>query len=124
MACGRKEIAGLLLLFAAVSFHGRPASAVTQGFGPFKYDKAVPTIIILDGEIDERSALNFRKVLRAAKQAKTFILKSPGGLVSEALLIADDVQQRDLATLIPPGAQCFSACAFIFLEKSPSHLGW
>jgi hypothetical protein len=115
MACGRKEIAGLLMLFAVVLSGDCSSSAAPQGFGPFKYDNAVPTIIILDGEIDERSALNFRQVLRTAKQAKTLILKSPGGLVSEALLIADDVQQRDLATLIPPDAQCFSACAFIFL---------
>lgn len=115
MACGRQKLAGLLMLLAATLCCGGPAKSAFQGFGPFRYDKAVPTVIILDGEIGERSALNFRQVLRAAPQAQTLLLKSLGGLVSEALLIADDVQQRHLATIIPPDAQCFSACSYIFL---------
>ncbi len=32
-----------------------------------------------------------------------------------ALLIADDVHERKIATLIPKGSRCYSACAYLFL---------
>jgi hypothetical protein len=69
----------------------------------------------LEGEIDEGAALNFRRALTAAPKATRLILNSPGGVVPIALLIADDVSQRKLDTVIPAGSKCYSACAYIFL---------
>lgn len=86
-----------------------------KSFGPFSVDDAHSDIISLNGEIDAGAALNFRRAAEAAPNAKLVVLNSPGGVVQIALLIADDVHERKLATYIPNKAGCYSACAFIFL---------
>ena len=91
------------------------ASADEKTFGPFIVDDDYPDVIILNGEIDVSSALNFRRVLDAAPNAKVVALNSPGGNVQMGLLIADDIHQRKLTTYIPKGSGCYSACAYIFL---------
>lgn len=99
---------------AVLSFTGL-GSASERVFGPFRWDSIEPQVIELRGEIDSGAALNFRRALSAAPQANLLRLNSPGGLVTIALLIADDVDQRRMSTIIPPGAECYSACSFIFL---------
>lgn len=91
------------------------AHAAVKSFGPFSVDDAHSDIISLNGEIDAGAALNFRRAAEAAPNAKLIVLNSPGGVVQIALLIADDVHERKLATYIPNKAGCYSACAFIFL---------
>lgn len=91
------------------------AQAAVRSFGPFTVDDAHSDIISLNGEIDVGAALNFRRAVEAAPDAKLVVLNSPGGAVQIALLIADDVHERKLATYIPKGAGCYSACAFVFL---------
>lgn len=90
------------------------ALAAEKSFGPFKVNSARSDVILLNGEIGENSALDFRRALNAAPEAKLMVLDSPGGSVSMALLIADDIFQRNIATLIPADARCFSACAYLF----------
>ncbi|UGX85374.1 PAN domain-containing protein [Phyllobacterium meliloti] len=104
----------LAVLFVSVFLIG-PSQATQQSFGPFSIDDSRPDVIALNGEIDVGTALNFRRVLQAAPNAKLLVLNSPGGMVQFALLIADDVHQRNLATFIPKGSSCYSACAYIFL---------
>lgn len=89
--------------------------AAEQSFGPFVIDGGRPNTITLNGDIDAGAALNFRRALNAAPKAELVVLNSSGGLVQIALLIADDVHQRKLATYIPKESGCYSACAFIFL---------
>ncbi|RCW87584.1 hypothetical protein C7476_101350 [Phyllobacterium bourgognense] len=98
-----------LTLFTTAGF------AAERTFGPFSVDDGRPDVIALNGEIGVGAALDFRRVLQAAPNAKLFVLNSPGGTVAMALLIADDVHQRNLATFIPKGSSCYSACAYIFL---------
>lgn len=100
---------------AAVLFFTGLGSASEKVFGPFRWDSLEPQVIELRGEIDSGAALNFRRALSAAPQANLLRLNSPGGLVTIALLIADDVDQRRMSTNIPLGAECYSACSFIFL---------
>lgn len=88
-------------------------SADTQRFGAFSVDPQ-NGIVRLDGDIDAGSALNFRRALAAAPDAKLLLLNSDGGLVAMALLIADDVNSRKMSTLVPVGAKCYSACSLIF----------
>ena len=92
-----------------------PAWSASRSFGPFSVEDAASAIILLDGEITPRSALDFRRVLEAAPNARALALNSPGGDTTAALLIADDVHTRSMRTLIPKGAECHSACAYIFL---------
>lgn len=105
-----------LLILALFPWPGLGAAeAAETRFGLFSIDDARPEAIRMEGVLDGGSALNFRRALGAAPQAKVLVLDSPGGLVSMGLLIADDVHLRGMATLIPAGSTCASACAFVFL---------
>lgn len=107
---------GLIVMIAvALLVGGAPAWAASRTFGPFSVEDATSAIILLDGKITPRSALDFRRVLEAAPNARALALNSPGGDTTTALLIADDVHARSMRTLIPKGAECQSACAYIFL---------
>lgn len=90
-------------------------AAEPRSFGIFSIDDASDEVITMRGTIDAGAALNFRRALSAAPEAKVLVVDSPGGLVAMGLLIADDVHQRKLATIIPADAGCYSACAFVFL---------
>ena len=68
---------------------------------------------LLHGEIVPGTFNNFQKLL-SERKVKKLILVSPGGLVDEALNIADEVHLNNIATFIPAKRECFSACAFIF----------
>jgi membrane-bound ClpP family serine protease len=57
-------------------------------------------------------------MLKSAPNAKLLVLNSPGGTVEMALLIASDVDLRDLATLFPKGASCYPAGAYISLATN------
>ena len=92
-----------------------PAIAAEKTFGPFAVDDAKPDVILMNGDIDVGSALNFRRALHAAPGAKLVILNSPGGTVQMGLLMADDIHERKLATYIPKDSACLSACAYMFL---------
>ncbi|WP_250157170.1 PAN domain-containing protein [Tianweitania aestuarii] len=92
-----------------------PGLAEIKNFGPFKIDTARPDVIALEGPIDDRAALAFRRALLTLPDVKLMTLNSPGGEVDNGLLIADDVFQRKLATYIAPDAECYSACSYIFL---------
>ena len=105
----KRLAASIVAFFVHVS-----ASAAQEAFGPFVYDPGIPNAIILSGVIDDRSALEFRRAIKAHPDTKFLALHSPGGSVSNGLLIADDVQERGLVTYIPSGFECSSACSFIF----------
>ncbi|WP_457588788.1 hypothetical protein [Ensifer canadensis] len=105
----------ILAFCLAISLGYHPALAGTKKFGPFSFEESDPSIITLTGEIDLYSALNFRRALHASQKAKLLVLDSIGGAVQMALLIADDVHERRVSTIIPKGKGCYSACAFIFL---------
>ncbi|WP_436119303.1 PAN domain-containing protein [Phyllobacterium sp. LjRoot231] len=109
---GVRRLLSVLLFFLSFTAVG---FAAERSFGPFSISDSRPDVIALNGEIGVGAALDFRRVLQAAPNAKLFVLNSPGGTVEMALLIADDVHQRNLATFIPKGSGCYSACAYIFL---------
>lgn len=104
-----------LLAMSALILSITPCFSAEKAFGPFSVIDTNPDIIILNGEIDVGSALNFRRALQAAPSAKLVTLNSPGGTVQMALLIADDIHAKGLSTYIAKGSECHSACAFLFL---------
>jgi len=105
----------IALIAFAVIVEAAPAWSASRSFGPFSVEDATSSIILLDGEITARSALDFRRVLEAAPNARAVALNSPGGDTTAALLVADDVHARSMTTLIHKGAECHSACAYIFM---------
>ncbi len=83
--------------------------------GAFLFPDAAPRLIVLDGEIGDGAPLDFIRALKKRPDAALVSLNSPGGLVGPALLVAHEIAQRGLNTLVPTGYGCYSACAYIFL---------
>lgn len=101
----------------ACSFWLFASSAAAQtdvDYAPFLLLDELPNVIALNGEINFRAPLAFRRALAARPQVDTLILSSGGGSVQAALLVAEEVFERKLGTLILPETQCLSACSLIF----------
>jgi hypothetical protein len=90
------------------------AMASEEQFGPFSVRSERPALIYLDGEIVRGTYGDFERARRAAPNATTVVLSSPGGDVDEAMRIARDVRRLDLDTYVPVRRGCYSACAYIF----------
>ena len=103
-----------VLSIAAICAANTSSIGGTRSFGPFKLDASEPTVIRMSGRISVDDALNFRRVLQNAPQARLVVLDSLGGSLYAALLIADDIYERKLSTMIPENAVCASACSFMF----------
>lgn len=100
-----------LVLLLAMGF--LPATA-DERIGAFVISDTSQSAIMLDGDIGVGTPLEFRRALALRPDAKVVILSSDGGLVASALIIADDIHEEGLSTVITDSARCFSACAFIF----------
>lgn len=102
------------------------SGAVTR-YGAFEYDSRSPARIRFNGPIGPRAALEFRRIVREHPTVTTLELSSLGGMVDQALLIADDVMRMEMDTVIAERHTCFSACAFIFFagknRKAHGRLG-
>lgn len=90
------------------------ATWADEQIGAFRVFDDHPNVVVLDGEIGINTPLEFRRALTAAPQADVVVLNSPGGLVASGLILANDIHDRALSTVIPEGAGCYSACAFVF----------
>lgn len=109
-----KAIPGLVLA-GILAFAPTGAGAETiSDYAPFYYDTARPQVLRLDGEINVRTPLGFNQMLRLNPRITTLELNSPGGSVYAALSIAPVIRDAGLTTVIPAGAKCFSACAYLF----------
>ncbi|QYO76930.1 PAN domain-containing protein [Devosia salina] len=91
-----------------------PTSLADEQIGVFRIFDSHPNVVVLDGEIGINTPLEFRRALAARPEATVVVLNSPGGLVASGLILANDIHDRGLATTIPEGAGCYSACAFVF----------
>jgi len=104
-------------LLSALALFSLPAAGLAQNtadFAPFVFVDDVPNVIVLNGEIDFRTPLAFRRALAAHPGTHTIALNSVGGSVQAGLLVAEEVYERGLNTLIIEDFQCLSACSFIF----------
>jgi hypothetical protein len=102
-------------LVAGLAFLATAAQTTAETFGVFHVVTERRDVIVMSGPFDQRAALDFGRALTAAPGARLLVLDSPGGIVNQGLLVAQLVHARGLATLIPEGAGCYSACAFAFL---------
>ncbi|MBP7002798.1 ATP-dependent Clp protease proteolytic subunit [Amaricoccus sp.] len=69
----------------------------------------------LSGEITARDveALAGARALAEATNVRMLMLDSPGGDVESALSIGRMVRALGITVIVPPGAECLSACVFI-----------
>lgn len=107
----------VVLIILSVMSMLAPALA-DERIGAFVVSDESQSAILLDGDIGVSTPLEFRRALALRPNAKVVVLSSDGGLVASALIIADDIHARGLSTVVPSGAQCFSACSFIFFAGS------
>jgi hypothetical protein len=100
--------------------HGKTGGLSTEGewIGAFFLPANDPMTIYLDGRIEEGAALDFERALAHRPGTDLVYLVSSGGRVDEALLIANEIAQADIATAVPTGRRCYSACAFVFFAGS------
>jgi len=101
---------GLLLGTLVTCAHAQ----TKDDLAPFMVVENVPQAILLNGPIDPRSPLAFRRALEANPKAEVLVLNSVGGAVQSALLIAEEVHARSMSTLILEESECLSACSLIF----------
>jgi hypothetical protein len=78
--------------------------------------------IVLSGVIADGDEIAFHKLAEAQDKA-VVLTTGPGGIVGTAVTIGSEVRARGWATLVPPGAQCASACSLIWLAGQPRMLG-
>ncbi len=107
------RVLGLNLLFL-LSSAGSSIGQNNTDYSPFAYLDDVPNVIVLNGEIDFRTPLAFKRALSAHPDTHTIVLNSGGGSVQAALLVAEEIHERGIATVILSEFQCLSACSFIF----------
>nr|WP_281406614.1 ATP-dependent Clp protease proteolytic subunit [Rhizobium sp. P44RR-XXIV] len=108
MSFSRVFLVGIVFLLWAINVRAE------DNVAPFSISPVWPLAIRLDGPIDSRSALSFRRMLAANPNVKILVLNSPGGDVQNGLLIADDVYTKGMSTVIPSDSVCASACAYVF----------
>lgn len=105
---------GSALLFSASCLANDTSAEIT----PFLHLDNTPGVLVLNGDIDLRTPLAFKRALQKYPDTRIVALSSNGGSVQSALLIAEDVYEKRITTLIPKEAVCASACAYIFFAGS------
>lgn len=85
----------------------------------------IADILMLFGEITQADSENFAKALDALPDKNNILvgLKGDGGDARAGLEIADLVRRSGLATHVPDGATCASACAIIWIAGKSKGAG-
>lgn len=90
------------------------SAALAEDIAPFAYVDTSPPALLLNGVIDMRSPLAFRRAMKAHPDARVLALNSPGGGVQAGLIIAEEVHENGFQTVVSESGECSSACSFIF----------
>ena len=80
------------------------------------------TVLLVSGVIGPGAHHQFAAALSRGS-TDLVVLDGPGGVLGEALLIAEEVRRRQLNTLVAPNRSCASACAIVFLSGRDKYLG-
>jgi hypothetical protein len=80
------------------------------------------SVLLVTGVIGLGAYQRFRAALSRGTP-QLVVLDGPGGVLGEALLIAEEVRRRRLSTLVADNRRCASACAIVYLSGSTKYLG-
>ncbi|MCB1331248.1 MAG: hypothetical protein KDK28_18145 [Maritimibacter sp.] len=86
---------------------------VSEKYAPIYFDTDYPGVFAIAGQIGPNTALKFEEAIAAFGPPQVLSLASPGGIVSEALLIARRVRALGVDTHIQTEEACLSACSLI-----------
>lgn len=85
------------------------------------------TIVLLTGELAEGDASRLRSIVRASTNSGRPVsgirLNSPGGSLLGGVRLAGVIQNAKIATVIPSGATCASACFIAFVAGAEKFVG-
>jgi hypothetical protein len=112
-------MAGLLaalLCFSEAAYGAKRGAAQSTG----KYRDV--TALSMKGVIGPGSYREFVRFIRRTKP-DLIVLEGPGGVLGEAILIADEVHRRGISTAVKANTHCASACAVIFLAGRAKFMG-
>ena len=84
----------------------------------FSGASTVTTVRTLDGKMETGDAATLKNLIKAANADHKLVsgirLNSPGGSLGEGAKLAEIIRYGKIATVVPSGAQCASACFLIF----------
>ena len=108
----------ILFLFTATVVMAQDNPLKITFYGSFLHSDKVPNTLFFFSEIKKNDSFELRKAIRN-HNIDTMVLSSGGGLVSDGLLMAGIIHDKELTTYVPkkgldgPG-DCASACSFMF----------
>lgn len=70
-------------------------------------------ILIIEGNFESGAYREYRRFLRENNDFDTIVVNSLGGLIDEALDIAQHVHDTGISVSVPAGNKCYSACSFL-----------
>jgi membrane-bound ClpP family serine protease len=80
------------------------------------------SVLLVSGIIGPGAHRQFQEALWRG-EPKLVVLDGPGGVLGEAILIAEEVRRRGLSTLVTANRSCASACAIVFLSGRSKYMG-
>ncbi|MBS8226145.1 lysozyme inhibitor LprI family protein [Vannielia litorea] len=104
-----------LLTAALVALAAPGAAQEVKTYGAFRHAPELPNVLVLNGRIARGATFDLRKALREHGEVDTLFLISSGGDVHQGLELSAIIFDRGLSTVIPPEADCASACSFLFV---------
>jgi hypothetical protein len=119
---GRVFVSILAAALAAALVLGDCAAAASRNNAKPVAKEREQTVMLMSGMIGPGSYREFRRFLRK-NQPDLIVLEGPGGVLGEAILIADEVHRRGIPTAVRPNAHCASGCAIIFLAGRSKYMG-
>ena len=110
----RAGVASLLTLVLS----GLVAGAASAAYVRSTTSSEGKEVVFLDGTIEEGDSRDLNSIIKKANSENRLVsairLNSPGGSLGEGAKIAAIVQYGKIATVVPAGAKCASACFLVF----------
>lgn len=101
------------LLFAILAAAPVLAAEPDQ-YGSMSWYEDLPSVLFLTGEIETGDSFELRRAMRD-QEIHTLVTASRGGNLYEGLQIAAIIHDNEIATYLPDGLSCESACSMIYL---------
>jgi hypothetical protein len=110
------------ILAASVLLAGERGAGQAAQFSTVEIPNGGGSGILLSGEIALGDETAFHALAETLPKA-IVLTTGPGGRVSPALKIGNEIRARGWSTLVPAGGSCASACSMIWLAGQTRMLG-
>src|SRR6185437_2259253 len=112
----------------AIAIFAAGCSAATAASIKSFVTKEGKVVISLKGEIAEGDVDGVKSIIKSAndgdRQVSGIRLDSPGGSILEATKLAEIIRFGRIATVVPNGVKCASACFIVFAAGDPKYVSY